>query len=307
MSISVPSLPQTSSDAYAVSVDEYVHFRAEGYLIVRGLVAPDEVQQLLDHVDDLRAGRVELLGHHDDLRAGRVPVPESPEDLLRIHMLHRRLEIHERFMLHPRVLDVVEALVGPDVLALQTMLFVKGPGSEGQGYHQDSFHILTRPDTLIGAWIALDRADEENGCVRITRGSQNEPVYPDADEDAGHGGDLQLFDIPAISGADDPDERRNELSAVAAKYHGREVPAVLDPGDVVFFGGHVLHRSHANRSAERFRRSFVTHYCNARSYVPWDDEPLADGEMANDRHILARGATHLPYAQPRFGTPCAAR
>jgi phytanoyl-CoA hydroxylase len=40
--------------------------------------------------------------------------------------------------------------------------------------------------------------------------------------------------------------------------------------------------------------------------VPWDDEPLAPGEMGNERHILARGRTHLPYAQPRFGTPCAA-
>jgi Phytanoyl-CoA dioxygenase (PhyH) len=80
----------------------------------------------------------------------------------------------------------------------------------------------------------------------------------------------------------------------------------LDPGDVVFFGGHVLHRSQANLSADRSRRSFVAHYCNARSLVPWDDEPLAPGETGNARHILARGRTHLPYAQPLFGTPCAA-
>jgi ectoine hydroxylase-related dioxygenase (phytanoyl-CoA dioxygenase family) len=220
--------------------------------------------------------------------------------LLRIHMLHRRLEIHERFMLHPRVLDVVAALVGPDVLALQTMLFVKRPGSGGQGYHQDSFHIVTRPDTLVGAWIALDRADEENGCLRVTAGSQHEPVYPDVDEHAGHGGDRLLADIPSIAGSDDPDERRNELAAVAARYAGREVAAVLDPGDVVFFGGHVLHRSHANSSATRSRRAFVTHYCNARSSVPWDDEPLPDGELGNDRHVLARGNTHLPSAEPRF-------
>ena len=96
-------------------------------------------------------------------------------------MLHRRLEIHERYLLHPRVLDVVEGLVGPDVLALQTMLFLKPPGADGQGYHQDSFHIITQPDTLIGAWIALDRADEENGCLWVTAGSQAEPIYPDAD------------------------------------------------------------------------------------------------------------------------------
>jgi phytanoyl-CoA hydroxylase len=266
----------TSAPTYAVHIDEYVAFRAEGFLIVRGLVAPDEVEELLAHVADL------------------------PDDIERIHMLHRRLPIHERFMLHPRILDVVQALVGPDVLALQTMQFVKHPGSPGQGYHQDSFHILTFPDTLIGAWVALDRADEENGCVWITAGSQAEPVYPDVDETVGHGGDHQLADIFAVAGADDPDESRNDLAAVAAKYPGREVPAILNPGDVVFFGGRVLHRSHANRSATRSRRSFVAHYCNARSFVPWDDDPLGEGEMGNGRHILARGDTHLPYAQPRF-------
>ena len=278
MSTSAPSVPRPRKGGRAVTVNEYVRFRAEGFLIVRGLVAPDEVQELLHHVAEARL-----------------------DQILRIHMLHRRLEIHERFLRHPRVLDVVEALVGPDVLALQTMLFVKGPGSAGQGYHQDSFHILTEPDTLIGAWLALDRSDEENGCLRITAGSQHEPVYPDVDELAGHGGDRLLADIPEIAGADEPDERRNELSAVAAKYEGREVPVVLDPGDVAFFGGRVLHRSLANRSPDRSRRSFVAHYCNARSYVPWDDEPLGDGQMANGRHILARGKTHLPYAEPKFG------
>jgi ectoine hydroxylase-related dioxygenase (phytanoyl-CoA dioxygenase family) len=259
-----------------ITVEQYVRYRAEGHLIVRGLLAPEEVEELLAHVE-AGAGGFE-----------------------RRHMLHRELAIHERFLLHPRVLDVVEGLVGPDVLALQTMLFVKRPGTPGQGYHQDSFHILTFPDTLIGAWIALDRADEENGCLWVTPGSQHEPVYPDTDASKGHGGDTRLADIVAVSGADDPDERLNDLAEVAAKYRGREVPAVLDPGDAVFFGGHVLHRSHANRSATRSRRAFVAHYCDARSYVPWDDEPLADGEPGNARHVLARGETHLPYAAPRF-------
>jgi phytanoyl-CoA hydroxylase len=305
MSTSAPTLPQGPAARYEVSVEEYVRFRAEGFLIVRGLMGPDDVEELLQHIDDLLSGRLDIPAA-PAFGADNKTAETRLDELLRIHMLHRRLEIHERFMLHPRVLDVVEALVGPDVLALQTMLFVKRPGAGGQGYHQDSFHIVTQPDTVVGAWLALDRADEENGCLWMTAGSQHEPVYPDVDRSAGHGGDRLLGDIPSVAGADDPDERRNELAAVAAKYEGREVAAVLEPGDVVFFGGHVLHRSHENRSATRYRRSFVAHYCNARSYVPWDDEPLRDGEMANGRHILARGQTHLPYGQPRFGTPCAA-
>lgn len=101
------------------------------------------------------------------------------------------------------------------------------------------------------------------------------------------------------------DETANTLSRVAARYPGAEMPAVMDPGDVAFFGGHVLHRSHQNHSATRFRRSFVGHYANARSFTLWD-HGYGDGTGTNDKHILARGDTHLPYAQPRFGTACAA-
>ena len=87
-------------------------------------------------------------------------------------------------------------------------------------------------------------------------------------------------------------------------------------GDVVFFGGHVLHRSKDNWTTDQFRRAFVSHYCNARSFTQWGDNPdiprsaaeAADPVtgMTNGSHILARGDTHLPFAQPRFGSQCAA-
>ena len=95
-------------------------------------------------------------------------------------MLHRRLELHERYLLHPRVLDVLEALIGPDVCAVQTMLFLKPPGKPGQGWHQDSFYIPTHPDTLCGAWIAIDDADELNGAMWFAKGSQRRADLPAA-------------------------------------------------------------------------------------------------------------------------------
>jgi hypothetical protein len=85
----------------------------------------------------------------------------------------------------------------------------------------------------------------------------------------------------------------------------------------VFFGGHILHRSKRNFTTDRVRRSFVGHYCNARSFTQWGEatepgstdfgptvEPATG--MTNGSHILACGDTHLPFARPRFGTPCAA-
>lgn len=319
----------TRSSRYTVSVEEYKTFKRQGFLVVRGLVPPDEVAELRQHTEDLMQGRLpEQQGHYmanRDLNTdsgvtiqGLEAPPEhlSPEEkaeyFLRIHMLHRKLELHERFLLHPRVLDVLEALIGPDVLALQTMLFLKPPGKPGQGWHQDTFYIPTHPDSLCGAWLAVDDVDELNGGMWFASGSQNEPVYPPK---SGYGfGDKDLADIDAVGGVSNPNDEENDLTKIADKYP--QLLAAASPGDVVFFGGHILHRSKRNFTTDRFRRAFVGHYCNARSFTQWGpDESASDAEtppiepltgMTNGSHILARGETHLPFAKPRFGTPCAA-
>jgi len=304
-----PVKPLKEYPRYRVSVAEYVTFHRQGFLIVRGLVPPEDVQELVQHSEDLMYGRVAAPGIEPP------PPGATPEEIerryLRIHMLHRVLEIHERFLLHPRVLDVLEALIGPDVMAMQSMFFLKFPGGAGQGYHQDAYYIPTVPDTLCGAWLAVDRADEENGCMWFTPGTQDEPIYPTAGLERQNHGDA-LADLAVVRQVSNTDEEANTLSRIAATYPGAEIPAVMEPGDVAFFGGHVLHRSKANWSADRFRRAFVGHYCNARAWTQWGvDTRNPDGAdpltgMTNGSHILARGDTHLPFARPRFGTPCAA-
>jgi phytanoyl-CoA hydroxylase len=292
--------PGRAHERYRVSVQDYVTFREQGFLIVRGLVGPDDVAELAGHVDDLIFARIDVPGLEPPPPGSSVA--EIEKRYLRIHMLHRVLEVHERFMLHPRVLDVLEALIGPDVMAMQTMLFFKPPGGAGQGWHQDSYYIPTMPDSLCGAWIAIDRADEENGCMWFVPGTQHEPIYPTVDNKGRNHGDT-LTDLSAVENVSNVDDEVNTLSRIAAKYQGREVMAVMDPGDVAFFGGHVLHRSRQNRSETRTRRSFVGHYANARSFTRWGSR---EGQATNDQHILARGHTHLPFGLPRFGTSCAA-
>jgi len=316
------STTQPAHDAYRVSVEEYMTFRRQGFLVVRNLVGADEVLELKNHTHDLMMGTLPeqaetILDATSDKSSGTAvqalkapPAHLSPEEkgdyFLRLHMLHRQLELHERYLLHPRVLDVLQALIGPDVLALQTMLFLKGPGKPGQGWHQDSYYIPTHPDTLCGAWIAIDDCDELNGAMWFAAGSQHEPVYP---PESGYGfGDHQLTGVSGVSGVSNPDDEQNDLTMIAEKYPQLLVAA--QPGDVVFFGGHVLHRSKKNWSADRFRRSFVGHYCNARSFTQWNDGEKDDADPvtlgSNHRHILARGDTHLAFAAPRFGTACAA-
>ncbi len=285
---------------YVMSVAEYVRFHAQGFLLVKGLLNAEEVAELRQHSEDLMYGRVNVPNLEPPTPG--MSVAEIERRYLRVHMLHRHLEIEERYLLHPRLLDVLEALIGPDVMAMQTMYFIKAPGGAGQGFHQDSYYIPTYPDTLCGAWIAVDRADEENGCVWFTPGTQHEPIYPT--EERVHQNHANIGDLTVVEHVSNPDTEVNTLSRIAAKYPGQEIPAVAEPGDVVFFGGHVLHRSHTNRSPDRFRRALVCHYANARAFTMWGAPGRAT--PANHLHILARGWTHLPFGLPRFGTPCAA-
>ena len=74
----------------------------------------------------------------------------------RFIQFHRHLPLHEQYLLHPRILDVLESLIGPDIMAMQSMLFLKPPQQPGQGYHQDSKYIQTSPDLLCGVWIASE-------------------------------------------------------------------------------------------------------------------------------------------------------
>ncbi len=321
-------MPQRT-DRYAVSVQQAINFRKNGFLVVPGLVSEADAAELRQHTEDLMQGRLPQQRKKmserdpgDDSWSSAQDLEAPPDDLtpedkaqyfLRIHMLHRKLELHERYMLHPRVLDVLEVIIGPDVLALQTMLFLKPPGKPGQGWHQDSYYIPTHPDTLCGAWICIDDCDELNGAMWMASGSGNEPIYPPKE---GYGfGDRAIKDIVYVGGVSDTVDANNDLAKIADKYD--QVLVSAKAGDVVFFNGHIIHRSKQNYSTDRFRRSFVSHYCNARSFTQWAEDFPDPGQersqrydaatgMVNGSHILARGDTHLPFAKPKFGTPCAA-
>ncbi len=300
-----------ATGSHLVGPTEVTAFRRDGFLIVRRLVDADDIVEIADHAQAILDGTLPGLA---DL-IGRDPAGMTKAELAvastRLHMLHRHRAEHERWLLNERLLDVLAILIGPDLLALQSMLFIKPPGSGGQGWHQDSLYIPTQPLSLCGAWLAVDQVDDENGGVWFASGSHCEPVYPPAQPgDLAEWGERHIPGIPPIGGSSD-----QRFAPVAARY-----PAVLgamDPGDCVFFHGSILHRSGPNRSRDRLRRAFVGHYCNARSFVGWGAD-IAEGNvhraqiidsatgMTNGAHILARGDSHLPFRSTTFGTPCAA-
>ena len=298
------------ADRYLITADQYTAYQRDGFLIVRQLVPRSDALRLRERSMAIHSGEVAL----------PKKTKTAMDSLDRIHMLHRCDQVSEEFLLFPRVVDVVEALVGPDVLALQSMTFFNRPTTAdsaglhggGQGWHQDSKYIATYPDTLIGTWLALDEIDEANGCLWVVPGSNHQPVYPEISAPDGTPNHANVhatgaIDIQAVTQTSHLDDEVNTLSSVARQYGQESWTACrVSIGDVIYFHPRLLHRSYPNTSMDRWRRAFVCHYCNARSWVPWNHGESWEGETANYKHILARGETHLAFAQPAFGTACAA-
>jgi non-heme Fe2+,alpha-ketoglutarate-dependent halogenase len=69
---------------------------------------------------------------------------------------------------HPRILDAVEDLVGPDILVFTTTFFIKEANSPTfAAWHQDATYFGIEPYEHVTAWVALTDATEEAGCMEV--------------------------------------------------------------------------------------------------------------------------------------------
>lgn len=88
---------------------------------------------------------------------------------------------------NPRILDLVEDLIGPDIVVWGTHFFCKMPGDgKAVAWHQDATYWPLTPTRTVTAWIAIDDADAGNGAMRVIPGSHRHgalPVRPSRSED----------------------------------------------------------------------------------------------------------------------------
>ena len=135
---------------------------------------------------------------------------------------------------HPRLLDMVEAIVGPDILVFHTTVWIKDGGSESfVPWHQDGTYFGLEPLEQVTAWVALTRSTREMGCLRFLPGSHREGQVRHRDREDGK---LMLSRGQTIQRSLDED------SAVYLEFA---------PGEVSFHHTMAMHSSGPNRSTER--------------------------------------------------------
>ena len=75
---------------------------------------------------------------------------------------------------HPKVLDAVEGVIGPDILVWDSGWFVKFARDPAfVSWHQDGAYWGLKPPKVTTAWVALSESTPENGCMQVMPGTQD--------------------------------------------------------------------------------------------------------------------------------------
>ncbi|MGB1088449.1 MAG: phytanoyl-CoA dioxygenase family protein, partial [Alphaproteobacteria bacterium] len=247
---------------------------SKGFTVLPQVFDAAAVTALRDETVALAKGeRGNLFGY--DLVRGATD-EETLINILAIHFPHKISDLMHDTMFQPDVVKFLNALIGPDVKAMQSMLFVKAAGKPGHPWHQDEHFIPTRDQSLTGVWIALDDATIENGCMWMHPGSHASGViWPMKDHhDPRFDHNPVAYDFPY-------DEEGGE-------------PVEVKAGDVAIFNGYTLHRSLQNNAKGGMRRALVYHYMNARSLLPWDMGPTPT--LRKDYRDIVMISGDDPYA-----------
>jgi hypothetical protein len=150
---------------------------------------------------------------------------------IQVRQMHLHLRWAFELACHPRVLDAVESILGPDLFVWATELFAKHPHDPavGIGWHRDAPYLGLSAGRQTTAWVALADSTPENGCMRV---------------------------LPRTAERPDP-AREGDKPTPAEEPHLADV--VLRAGELSLHAGDVIHGSNPNVSESK-RIGFVVRY-----------------------------------------------
>ncbi len=247
IAIHEPSLYETTRradylDTLADIDDRQIaRFHEQGYLAIRRAFTPQQIESVGQAMWDLIDGKSQdfkgILA--EAAKRGRFSklTGEARRDSVRKIWKFVDHDTRLNDLAHdPNILSVLSRMMDDTPVLFQDMGLIKPPhiGRE-KPWHQDcAYFNYPVGTTVVGVWIAIDAATEENGCLHIIPGSHREGPTPHFRRR-----DWQICDTD-----------------VAVP---KNVTVPLDPGGCLFWHGMTHHGSPTNRSAHR-RRALQYHY-----------------------------------------------
>jgi chlorinating enzyme len=192
----------------------------------------------------------------------------SPKRFDRLHLF---FDWAYQVVTHDALLDVVEGILGKDILVYGTLVLAKQPHDlRYASWHQDSFYSGLHLTPSTTAWIALTPSHEGNGCMRVIPGSH------------------KLGSLEHENVADDPHMLNRRGERVKTDVNESEaVDVVLKPGEISLHESTLIHGSTQNKSDEP-RIGFIVRFVTSRMRNP------------NTRLMRVRGdgdCSHLDLAE----------
>jgi hypothetical protein len=220
-------------------------YEQDGFVRLPGFAAPELCQAMLQRVVELAhahaAGNADAPGLvlAEANLAGSGGAGDPEQLISKIFRLHRD-PVFADFAGSTQVTDLLVDIIGSRLDCFLSQFIFKNPGAWGQPWHQDSRYFPFDPARPIaGVWLAVTPATLENGCLHVLPGSHREPVHehvPDRRPGANYGY-VEIVD--------------HDMTG--------SVPVLMDPGDLLLFDSHLMHRSTDNVSTGK-RGAMVFHY-----------------------------------------------
>lgn len=221
-----------------LSAAEIAHYTRDGYVIPAFRLGSDKVDRLRGTLD-------RLIADNPGVR---------PEKLVSAHVEGDNGEgvkgsaAFLELARDPDILGLVVKVLGPDVILWGCHVFCK-PGGDGYEtpWHQDGHYWPIRPLATCTVWVALDRSDTSNGCLRVIPGSHRDKrLHEHLHEDR-------------------PNLVLNQKMADGTFDEKAAVDLVLEPGQMSLHDVYMIHGAEANRSPRR-RAGVALRYMPATSH-----------------------------------------
>ncbi|MCA8988169.1 MAG: phytanoyl-CoA dioxygenase family protein [Planctomycetaceae bacterium] len=217
--------PSQTTQPDVLSPADIEQYNRDGYLKNLRVYSPDEITGVRTYFDDLLSRVVAAGG-----------------DSYSISTAHMKYGPVYDMLTHPPIVAIVRDLLGEDVIGWGSHFFCKMPhDGKAVAWHQDASYWPLSPSKALTVWLAIDKADLGNGCMKFIAGSHHKGhlTYRESTE-ADHNVLNQTIDNP--------------------EQYGHEVIDELEAGEVSIHSDLLLHGSEANNS-DRRRCGLTLRYC----------------------------------------------